>query len=125
MANLYKDADKRRRVAPGGAQKTQEEPKAEEVVTTPAEPEIAQEAPSVPVSEPITEQAETPKVQEPAPAQNLLDTLIIEKKKPSRATYGFYLDDDIHEAIVKAAKKNKVSKSEIVNKLLRRAIFGE
>lgn len=127
MANLYKDADKRRKVIPGGAGKPQEPAKEEEAVTTPAEPEKAQEAVPVAENEPVQEQAESveEKEAEQQPAVDLLADLIPQKKKPKPETYGFYLDSDVHDELVRLAKANKTNKSKFLNALLRRVLFNE
>jgi len=133
MANIYKDSDKRKKVVPGGGQKPQEETKAEEVVTAPAEPESVQEATQEAPAEPVAK-VETPEeekqpvseeVEPPAPAANLLADLIPQKKKPKPETYGFYLDSDVHDELVKLAKANKTNKSRFLNALLRRVLFNE
>lgn len=118
-----------RQNAPAEPQDAQKE---EATVVTPAEPETQQEAKEALVSEPVTkptaeERSEEEKVEEqPAKTRkNLLDSLDIEDEKAGFATRGFYIEDEVYEAIVKASKKKKISKSKIVNKLLRQAIFGE
>lgn len=130
MSNLYKKAAERKKVVPGGAGKPQGAQNEEAAVVTPEEPETAQTAPEVPVSEPIVEPvveaAEQPvEEQDPAPVRLILEDLIPKKKKPKRGTYGFYLDSDVHDELVKIAKQSKTNKSEVLNALLRRVLFDE
>lgn len=135
MSNLYKKAAERKKVVPGGAGKPQDAQNKEAAVVTPEEPETAQAAPEAPVSEPVTEPAaevaEEKPVEEktaepdPAPVRLILEDLIPKKKKPKRGTYGFYLDSDVHDELVKIAKQSKTNKSEVLNALLRRVLFDE
>ncbi len=134
MSNLYKKAAERKKVVPGGAGKPQGAQNEEAAVVTPEEPETAQTAPEAPVSEPIVEPvveaAEKPaeekvEEQDPAPVRLILEDLIPKKKKPKRGTYGFYLDSDVHDELVKIAKQSKTNKSEVLNALLRRVLFDE
>ena len=139
MANLYKKAAERKKVVPGGAGKPQGEQNEETAGVTPEEPETPQAAPEAPVSEPITETVtevvteevtekpaeEKVEEQDPAPIRYLLEDLIPKKKKPKRGTYGFYLDSDVHDELVKLAKQTKTNKSDVLNTLLRRVLFDE
>lgn len=127
MSNLYKKAAERKKVVPGGAGKPQEAQNEETAVVTPEEPETAQAAPEAPVSEPISEELAEEKAaeQDPAPVRLILEDLIPKKKKPKRGTYGFYLDSDVHDELVKIAKQSKTNKSEVLNALLRRVLFDE
>lgn len=134
MANPYKTAEKAKKKPPV---KPQEELKVEGVVTAPAELEMAQEATQEAAVEPVAK-VETPEEEkrlvpdevEPAapaepPAVNILADLIPKKKKPRPETYGFYLDSDVHEELVRLAKANKTNKSRFLNALLRRVLFNE
>lgn len=134
MSNLYKKAAERKKVVPGGAGKPQDAQNEGAAVVTPEEHETAQTAPEAPVSEPIVEPvveaAEKPaeekvEEQDPAPVRLILEDLIPKKKKPKRGTYGFYLDSDVHDELVKIAKQSKTNKSEVLNALLRRVLFDE
>lgn len=135
MANPYKEAEKNKKKPPARSQEAQGAQNEETAVVTPAEPETQQEAKEAPVSEPVTEQAaevaeEKPveeKTAEPdsAPVRLILEDLIPKKKKPKRGTYGFYLDSDVHDELVKIAKQSKTNKSEVLNALLRRVLFDE
>ena len=126
--NPYKAAEEARKKAEEAKKKAQEggqePPKTEEVVVTPAEPEKPAEAKIGPAAEP----EKAPEVAEEAPAAapvDLLADLIPQKKKPRPETYGFYLDSDVHDELVKLAKANKTNKSRYLNALLRRVFFGE
>lgn len=132
MANPYKTAEEKKKKAPGGAAAPQEEVKAEGVVTTPPEPEEPQEAPETPVSAPVvepeavTEEEKAFVEQPPAHVRSLLEDLIPKEKKPKRGTYGFYLDSDVHDELVRLTKASKAdNKSVYLNALLRRVFFGE
>lgn len=96
------------------AKEAPEQPEAEgDVVTTPT-------APEAPVPSETAEQpAEKPAV------NDILADLIPKKPKPKPDTYGFYLDSDVHDELVKLAKANKTNKSKYLNALLRRVLFGE
>ena len=123
MANIYKDSDKRKKVVPGGAGKPQDAPETPEVVPTPAKPEPAQVAPSEPVAEPVIEPLAEEKA--PAPVADILADLLPDKK-PTRDTYGFYLDKDVHDELVRLTKQTKAkNKSVFLNALLRRVLFNE
>ena len=99
MANPYKNADKKSRVAPPGHRHN--EPQAEE---TP------------PVVEPVVE--ETP-VPAPAPAatESLADMI---EQKPEGKTCGFYLSTEAITKLNKAAKQLKCSKSKALDLLIRK-----
>ena len=123
MGNLYKDADKRRKVIPGGV-KTGEEPEVKEAVVTTEEP-VVSEPPKEP-EQPSEEKKSEPAQPEPAaPVNDILADLIPKKPKPKPETYGFYLDSDVHDELVKLAKANKTNKSKFLNALLRRVLFNE
>ena len=123
MANLYKDADKRRKVIPGGGVKTEEETEVNEAVVT-TEEEPASEPPKAP-EQPSEEKKSEPAQPDPAPVNDILADLIPKKPKPKPETYGFYLDSDVHDELVKLAKANKTNKSKFLNALLRRVLFNE
>lgn len=125
MANPYKEAEEKKRLeaerrkqeeaAKKAAQEAQDEPEAQGVVTTPGTKEKAQETAPEPETEPVTN----------APLKSDLLADLIPKKKPKLDTYGFYLDSDVHDELVKLAKANKTNKSKFLNALLRRVLFGE
>lgn len=92
MANPFKDAEKKKKVAPGG----EKEPQKEEVVVV-----------------------ETPKVDPPkqeTPENPLAG--MIEPKSEGKA-YSFYLSADANDKLEKLAKQNKCSKSKALDALLR------
>lgn len=93
MANPFKDAEKRKKVAPGGHQ----EPK--EVEVTPVEP----------VVEPV--------VEKPVEKENPLEGMI--EQKQTGKPCGFYLSVEAIEKLDKLAKQNKCSKSKALDVLLR------
>ena len=135
MANPYKEAEKNKKKPPARSQEAQDAQKEEAAVVTPGEPEAQQEAKEAPVSEPVPEQAaevaEEKPVEEktaepdPAPVRLILEDLFTEEKNPGSATYGFYLDNDVHAELIRLAKKSKMNKSRFLNKLLRRVLFNE
>ena len=92
MANPFKDAEKRKKVAPGG---NQEQSVAEEVVET---------------STPTVEKKVVEK-------ENPLEGMI--EQKPEGKSYGFYLSAEAAEKLDKLAKQNKCSKSKALDALLR------
>lgn len=89
MANPFKDAEKRKKVAPGGSH---ESPVEKEVVEQPAE------------------EKKTAK-------ENPLEGMI--EQKPEGKSYGFYLSVEAAEKLEKLAKQNKCSKSKALDALLR------
>lgn len=123
MGNIYKNADKRKRVKPGSKQpditvevevneletipeatETAQEPqKATEVVTTPTEPE-----------KPVSESVEA----ESATVEELLGD-IGAGKKPTRRSTTLYLSDAVLTELEKRSKKAKFrSRSEYLDELL-------
>jgi hypothetical protein len=90
MANPFKDAEKRKKVPPGGEHK-----------------------PTVEPSEVVIE--ETPK---PVKAGNNPLAGMIEQK-PEGKSYGFYLSSEAVQNLEKLAKQNKCSKSKALDALLR------
>ena len=114
--NLYKNADKRRRVKPGGNQpdilvgveettpavtETAQEPKKEEQVTT---------TPTV---------EEKPVQAEPVAVSDVVK-MIQSKKKENRdkGAFTYYILKDNNKKLVAAAKKAGMSKSEFLDQLL-------
>lgn len=91
MANPFKDAEKRKKVAPGG---NQEQPVEKEVVVQPV------------VEKKIKKEKENP-----------LEGMI--EQKPEGKSYGFYLSIEAAEKLEKLAKQNKCSKSKALDALLR------
>lgn len=47
------------------------------------------------------------------------------KEKPKAKSYGFYLSDEVVEALDNLAKQNKSSKSKVLELLLRKELLGE
>lgn len=86
------------------------------VAEVPKEEEKPEGIPPEPMNEP------EPK---PEPVANILADLIPQKPKPKPETYGFYLDSDVHDELVRLAKANKTNKSKFLNALLRRVLFNE
>lgn len=89
MANPFKDAEKRKKVAPGG---NQEPPVVKEVLEPPVEEKKAEK-------------------------ENPLEGMI--EQKPEGKSYGFYLSVEAAEKLEKLAKQNKCSKSKALDALLR------
>lgn len=90
MANPYKDAEKRKKVPPGGM-----------------EPEVTTEEVVV----------EPPKPEKPVQTENPLAGMI--EPKPEGKSYGFYLSVEANANLEKLAKQNKCSKSKALDALLR------
>ncbi len=63
----------------------------------------------------VEEVKETP-IAEEAPVNNVLSKI---QKKPEGKSCSFYLDVDVLAAIEKVAKQNKISKSQLVEAVLR------
>lgn len=97
MANPFKDAEKKKKVAPGG----EKEPQKEEVTVV--------DPPKV----------ETPKVETPKqdPPENPLAGMIAPKQEGK--AYSFYLSAEANDKLEKLAKQNKCSKSKALDALLR------
>ena len=89
MANPFKDAEKRKKVAPGG---NQELPVVKETVVQPVEEK---------------------KVEKENPLEGMIE------QKPEGKSYGFYLSVEAAEKLEKLAKQNKCSKSKALDALLR------
>ena len=99
MANPFKEAENR---AKGKV-------KEEEVVVVPEVKQekkapVVKEAPAMPVTK-----------------ENLLAGMLDEK--PVGKSYGFYLDEEVVDALGKLAKQNKTSKSKALNTLLRNLLL--
>lgn len=94
MANPFKDAEKKKKVAPGGNQKSTEVEKEEVVVET------------------VTVDPKKSTVKD-----NPLEGMI--EQKPEGKSYGFYLSVEAAEKLEKLAKQNKCSKSKALDALLR------
>ena len=80
---------------------------------------VEAEKPVEPVKKPV---AKTEKIEEEKPValkSDLLAGLMQDKAKPKAKSYGFYLDDEVVDALEKLAKQNKSSKSKVLNTLLR------
>lgn len=92
MANPFKDAEKRKKVAPGGHQ----------------EPSVEKES--------VVEHEE-PVVEKPVTKENPLEGMI--EQKQTGKSYGFYLSDEASDKLEKLAKQNKCSKSKALDALLR------
>lgn len=89
MANPFKEAENKKKVAPGG----ELEPKQTEVVVEPKREEP------------------------PKPQENLLAGMIEEKQRGKACT--FYLSPEASEKLEKLAKQNKCNKSKALDTLLR------
>lgn len=99
MPNPYKNNAPKK--PPMGAP---EQPKVEEVVTIPVEPEVPVEKPTDASSV----------------AESVIDKLVQKKKKRSKkSSVALYLSDDNMKKLNAAAKKAGLSKSEFVDQLLR------
>lgn len=107
MGNLYKDADKRRKVIPGGAEKPQEPSKAE-----------VGETPARTAENPVSEAVE--------PSKAIVDLLgtIGEERKPVRKSASLYLSETNLQELKKRAKASKLSASEYLDQLLAKLFFG-
>ena len=64
-----------------------------------------------------------PAVVEKPAAENLLAGM--KEKKPKAKSYGFYLEDDVVEALENLAAQNESSKSKVLNTLLRNLLLNE
>lgn len=62
-------------------------------------------------------------VDAPVAQVNPLEGMI--REKPKAKSYGFYLSDEVAEALDNLAKQNKCSKSKVLELLLRKALLGE
>lgn len=59
----------------------------------------------------------------PVAKVNPLEGMI--QQKPKAKSYGFYLSDEVVEALDNLARQNKISKSKVLEMLLRKALFDE
>lgn len=100
MANPFKDAEKKKKVAPGGEK---EPPRTEEAVVE-----------EIPVVEEKTVVEEKPVVEK---KENPLAGMI--EPKPEGKSYGLYLSNEANAKLEQLAKQNKCSKSKALDALLR------
>lgn len=96
MSNPFKDAEKKKKVPPGGEQGQQTKVETEVVEPPKADP---------------------PKQEKPVVVENPLAGMI--EPKPEGKAYSFYLSLDANEKLEKLAKQNKCSKSKALDALLR------
>ena len=89
MANPFKDAEKKKKVAPGGEQK----------------PRIKEEV--------VVEKLVVAEKKEDNPLSGMIE------QKPTGKAYGFYLSVEAADKLEKLAKQNKCSKSKALDALLR------
>ena len=66
---------------------------------------------------------EEPEIVEKPAAENLLAGM--KDKKPKAKSYGFYLEDDVVEALERLAAQNDSSKSKVLNTLLRNLLLNK
>ena len=152
MANPYKKAEQRPKVAPGSRPaapvEQPAEPKVEEVkqevvvpeVVHTVEPKIEEVVATVeqPVAPKVEEKQEVvAPVKEEKPVEPVKENVIIEtdlkknllagmiEQKPKGKSNSFYLDDEVVAALEKLAKQNKSSKSKVLNTLLRNLLIDE
>ena len=153
MANPYKKAEQRPKVAPGSrptapveqpAESKVEEVKQEVVVPEVVKPvELKKEEVVVaPVEQPVAPKVEEKQevvapVKEEKPVEPVKENVIIEtdlkknllagmiEQKPKGKSNSFYLDDEVVAALEKLAKQNKSSKSKVLNTLLRNLLIDE
>jgi hypothetical protein len=111
MANPYKKAEQVQKKAPGSRQ---EPAKVEEVKVAPVQVEEAK-----PV-EPEVKTTVAPVVAK-EPVADIFDGMV--EQKPKAKSYGFYLDDEVVEALEKLAKQKKISKSKVLNTILRNVLI--
>ena len=83
----------------------------------PNDPSILTMAGRTDIVEPEPEPEVEPEVEEAKAAEDLLRGL--GGVKPKAKSYSFHLHDDVVAALDKLAKKNKVSRSNLLNTLLR------
>lgn len=107
MANPYKKAEQVQKKAPGSRQ---EPTKVEEVKIVPEK--VEEVKPSQPeVKAPVEKEV----------VADIFDGMI--EQKPKAKSYGFYLDDEVVEALEKVAKQKKISKSKVLNTILRNVLI--
>ena len=146
MANPYKKAEQKPKVAPGSrpTAPTVQQP-VTPVVEQPVEPKVEEKKQEVNVPEvqqPVELKIEEKKQEDVAPVKEekpvapVKEVQIIETKasnlfaglveeKPKGKTTGFYLDEEVIAAIEKIAKKNKTTKSKVLNTLLRNLLLDK
>ena len=145
MANPYKKAEQKPKVAPGSrpTAPTVQQP-VTPVVQQPIEPKVEekQEVVVSEVQQPVEPKVEEKKqevvapVKEETPVEPTKEVEIIETKandlfaglvdeKPRGKTVGFYLDEDVIAALEKVAKQKKANKSKVVNTLLRNLLLDK
>ena len=117
MANPFKEADKVKKVAPGGNKPAVEE-KVEEKVA-PVTPEVT-EAPVAPVAqEPVVEKPKAEK--KPAKVANKIDALLGPAEKPKkqeRSTMAVYLSKENQAWLKDLAAQRGKSVSELLDQIL-------
>ena len=94
MANPFKDAEKKKKVAPGGEQGTPSVEPTKEV--------------------PTVEEVPQPIIKKENPLEGMIET-----KDRDGKSHGFYLSAEAAEKLEKLAKQNKCSKSKALDTLLR------
>jgi hypothetical protein len=123
MANPYKKADQKPKAAPGGqrpvAPAVKEAPVVEESVVIPEVEVPAQETPvmkkpaeAAPATKPVAQ-----KTEKKDPFAGMVE------EKPRGKSYGFYLDEEVVDALEKLAKQKKISKSKVLNTILRNILL--
>ena len=112
MANPYKKAEQVQKKAPGSRQET--------IKHEPIMPIVMQEIKEEKVNQ-QEEKAPVAPVIEKEPAVDLFEGM--EEQKPKAKSYGFYLDDEVVAALDKLAKQKKISKSKVLNTILRNALI--
>lgn len=63
-----------------------------------------------------------PKVKPGATAVAGLDLSFESQKKPKKESFSVHLDPDVHAALEKFAYKNRVSKSQVIEKILKQVL---
>ena len=137
MANPFKEAEKAKKKAPGSKQEHEVKEVKEEVVATEEvqekapvvqETPVVEKAPAEQAEVKVEEKPEEKPVEKPAkksekkaekkeqPALDIFANLGSEK--PSGKTYAFYLSDDNVAKLKKAAEKNKISASKLLDHIL-------
>ena len=125
MANPFKEAENKKKKAPGSKQEPVVEKTEISMVETSAEPEKAVETPVEPVAEvkevketkPATKKTEK---KAEAPAKKTLDIFagLEEPEKPSGNTYAFYLTDKNVKKLKDMAAKKGISTSKLLDYIL-------
>ena len=121
MANPFKEAEKKAKVAPGGNKTEKTEEAVHKIVET--APPVASEEPVAPVA-PVEQApvAEQPKAEKkPAKSTNKIEALIgsVEKKqKPKKSTLPLYFSVENQEWLKKTAAARGISASELLDQIL-------